>query len=169
MADAAEIWKQALPVVRTKVTGIGVWSALNSCVPLAYENDTLVLGLRARDNDLAGHLKMTQTKRVMDMEVSKVLRQSHGNPNHRGRYARRLGPRKKARRRSAAAAGAGGVQGSRRNHLANKLGRNLRTAQQALCCGHQQISSAKPSQVFDRRHPDCERRAEDSTSSGRSQ
>jgi hypothetical protein len=73
MADAAEIWKVALPVIRTKVAGIGVWSALNSCIPLAFEDDKLVLGLRARDNDLAGHLKMTQTKRIMDFEVSKAF------------------------------------------------------------------------------------------------
>jgi len=72
MADAASIWKQALPVIRTKVTGVGVWTALNACLPLAYEDDVLVLGLRGRDSDLAGHLKMVQTKRIMDFEVSRA-------------------------------------------------------------------------------------------------
>jgi hypothetical protein len=72
MADAASIWKVALPVIRTKVTGVGVWTALNACLPIAYEDDVLVVGLRGRDLDLAGHLKMVQTKRIMDIEVSKV-------------------------------------------------------------------------------------------------
>jgi hypothetical protein len=73
MADAAEIWKVALPVIRTKVTGVGVWSALNASIPLAFEDDVLVLGLRPRDGDLSGHLKMVQTKRIIDLEVSRVL------------------------------------------------------------------------------------------------
>ena len=73
MSEAIELWKQALPPIREKVTGVGVWAALNNAVPLVIENDTLILGLAAKDNDLAGHLRMTSTKRFMEMEVSRRL------------------------------------------------------------------------------------------------
>lgn len=69
--DAVAIWKEALPEIRNKVTGVGLWAALNASVPIALEDGVFVIGLSAKDADLAGHLKMPQTRRVMDAEVSR--------------------------------------------------------------------------------------------------
>jgi hypothetical protein len=71
MADAVEIWKEALPAVRNGVTGVGVWTALNAAVPIILEDDTFVLGLHSKDGDLSGHLRMPQTKRLIESEVTK--------------------------------------------------------------------------------------------------
>lgn len=71
MAEASEIWKEALPVVRSKVTGVGVWAALNSARAVALESGTFVLGLAAKDADLSGHLRIPQTKRLVELEVGK--------------------------------------------------------------------------------------------------
>ena len=71
--DAPSIWKQALPEVRNKVTGVGIWAALNSVVPITFENGILILGLAPKDLELMGHLKMPQTKRLMDAEVSRRI------------------------------------------------------------------------------------------------
>jgi len=67
------LWKQALPEVRNKVTGVGIWAALNSVVPITIEDGVLILGLAAKDLELMGHLKMTQSKRLMEAEVSRVV------------------------------------------------------------------------------------------------
>ncbi|HEY3782746.1 MAG TPA: hypothetical protein VGL56_16810 [Fimbriimonadaceae bacterium] len=72
MSEATEIWKQALPVIRSNVTGVGVWAALNSAVPIAIEDNTFVIGLAPKDGDLAGHLRMAQTKRFIDLELTRV-------------------------------------------------------------------------------------------------
>lgn len=66
MADLAEIWSEVLPEVRNAVTGVGVWSALNACKPLVLEDGVLVMGLPHRDSELAGHLRMAQTKRLIE-------------------------------------------------------------------------------------------------------
>lgn len=70
MAQVAEVWAEALPVVRNGVTGVGVWTALNSCVPLAIENGFIVLGLGSQEFELAGHLRIPQTKKLIESEVS---------------------------------------------------------------------------------------------------
>jgi len=71
--NAAEVWKDALPQVRNKVTGVGIWAALNSCVAITIENGVFVLGLSPKDADLMGHLKMPQTKRLMEAEVKRTM------------------------------------------------------------------------------------------------
>ena len=71
--DAPGVWKEALPEVRNKVTGKGIWAALNSAVPITIEGGVLVLGLPAKDTELMGHLKMAQTKRLMETEVSRRI------------------------------------------------------------------------------------------------
>lgn len=73
MPDAAETWKTVLPVVRSRVTGVGIWAALNAATPLIVEGDSFVLGLAPKDNDLAGHLRMPQTKRMIELELSRAL------------------------------------------------------------------------------------------------
>ena len=71
MAEVAEVWKAALPEIRQSVTGVGVWTALNSAVPLAFEGGVVVLGLRYEDNELAGHLKLPQIKRAVEVVIGK--------------------------------------------------------------------------------------------------
>jgi len=54
MADVAEIWAKSLPVIKQGVTGVGIWTALNTCKPLLVENGMFVLGLPHEDSELAG-------------------------------------------------------------------------------------------------------------------
>ena len=73
MTDVAETWKAALPQVINSVTGRGVWAALNAARPIAFENNVFVIGLPTQDNELAGHLRIASTKRIMEIEVSKIV------------------------------------------------------------------------------------------------
>jgi hypothetical protein len=72
MPDMAELWKETLPLVKQGVTGVGVWTALNACRPVVLEDNVLVLGLPHEDGELAGHLKMPQTARLIEQTASKV-------------------------------------------------------------------------------------------------
>lgn len=76
MADAATIWSESLPSIIQGVTGRGVWAALNAARPIALEEGTLVLGVPQTENELAGHLRMPNTQRLIEFTASKV----HGNP-----------------------------------------------------------------------------------------
>jgi hypothetical protein len=73
MADLAEAWKRALPEIKEAVTGVGVWTALNTTRPVALEDGSLVLGLPHGDNELAGHLKVMSTKRLIETFMGRVL------------------------------------------------------------------------------------------------
>ncbi len=73
MADGSDIWKQALPTIMQGVSGRGVWAALNAVRPIALEEDQLVIGVPQTDSELAGHLRLPQTKRIMELAVSKVM------------------------------------------------------------------------------------------------
>lgn len=75
MADVAQIWAEALPKIKNGVTGAGVWAALNAARPIAFEDGTLVLGVPAKDSELAGHLKVSATKRLIEATVSALLQQ----------------------------------------------------------------------------------------------
>jgi len=70
MADVAEIWAKVLPIVKQGVTGVGIWTALNTCKPLLYENGMFVLGLPHEDSELAGHLKLASTKRLIEQTLA---------------------------------------------------------------------------------------------------
>lgn len=70
MVDVAEVWAEALPAIKEGVTGVGVWTALNSAVPITLEEDTLVLGLPNRETELGGHLRLPQTRRIIEHEVT---------------------------------------------------------------------------------------------------
>jgi hypothetical protein len=72
MAEPADIWKQALPVIMKGVSGRGVWAALNAVRPIALEDDQLVIGVPMADGELAGHLRLQQTKRIMEVAVSQI-------------------------------------------------------------------------------------------------
>ena len=74
MSDLLRAWNDALPDIRESVTGVGVWTALNRCVPVALEEDILVLGLPHHESDLAGHLKLPHIKREIEKRMSSELR-----------------------------------------------------------------------------------------------
>jgi hypothetical protein len=73
MADMAEVWKQALPVIQNQVSGRGVWAALNAAVPVAFEEGVFVIGLPHQDSELSGHLKIPATSRLMEHIISRQL------------------------------------------------------------------------------------------------
>lgn len=73
MADVAQAWQQALPTIRNGVTGIGVWTALNSCTPIAIEDGVLVLGLPGNEAELIGHLRIPNTRKLIEAEVSRAV------------------------------------------------------------------------------------------------
>jgi len=70
--DAATLWQQTLPTVIQGVTGRGVWAALNAARPIALDNGTLVIGLPYEDTELAGHLKMAATQRIIEVTATQV-------------------------------------------------------------------------------------------------
>jgi hypothetical protein len=71
--DLEQIWAEELPEIRKGVTGVGIWSALNACKPVALEDGTLVVGLRPEDSELVGHLKLPQTRAVIERTISERL------------------------------------------------------------------------------------------------
>jgi hypothetical protein len=73
MADVAQVWSEALPTIRQGVTGVGVWTALNTATPIALEDGVFVIGLPGESGDLSGHLRLPSTKRLMDVTISKIL------------------------------------------------------------------------------------------------
>ncbi len=75
-ADAQGIWSEVLPEVRNGVTGVGVWQALNNTVAVASEGDFFVIGLPPELGDLAGHLRLPQTKTLIERLVGQKLGQS---------------------------------------------------------------------------------------------
>jgi hypothetical protein len=70
MAEVSELWEQVVPKVREGVTGIGVWTALKSCVPIALEDGIFVLGVPNGASELGGHLRMPMTSRLIETQVS---------------------------------------------------------------------------------------------------
>lgn len=73
MAEMAEVWKKALPTIQNQVSGRGVWAALNAAVPVAMEDGTLVVGLPHQDSELAGHLRIPATNRLLEHIISRQL------------------------------------------------------------------------------------------------
>lgn len=73
MADPGQVWQEALPDIRKGVTGVGVWAALNACKFVAWEDGQFVLGLEPRDTELAGHLRLPQTKRLIETELARRM------------------------------------------------------------------------------------------------
>lgn len=77
MADVKAIWAEVLPQVRDGVTGVGVWTALNKSVPITVEGTTFVLGIPHESSDLTGHLKLQQTRvlieRLMSQKIGETL------------------------------------------------------------------------------------------------
>lgn len=70
MAQVVELWEKIVPKVREGVTGIGVWTALKTCVPIAIEDGVIVLGIPSGGAELGGHLRMPQTARLIESLAS---------------------------------------------------------------------------------------------------
>lgn len=75
MPEIAEVWKEALPVVKNGVTGMGVWAALNAARPIAMEEGAFIVGLEARDLELAGHLRLPATRNLIEQTMTRLLSQ----------------------------------------------------------------------------------------------
>ena len=73
MAELTELWAKVLPEIRNGVTGVGVWTALNSAKPLAFEEGSFVLGIDQNTSELAGHLKMPQTRVLIEKMMGEQL------------------------------------------------------------------------------------------------
>lgn len=74
MADLAAIWSEVLPGIKDGVTGVGVWSALNAVQPLAVDDGVLVMGLPHGEAELAGHLKLALTRRLIEQAMAEKLK-----------------------------------------------------------------------------------------------
>src|SRR5579862_4542061 len=73
MPELAEVWNEALPVIRNGLTGVGIWTALNLAKPVALEEGTLVLGLPHSEMELSGHLRLPATRRMVELTVSEII------------------------------------------------------------------------------------------------
>ena len=73
MAEVTELWEKVIPTVRAGVTGIGVWTALKTAVPIAFEDGVFVLGIPHGRAELGGHLRMASTSRVIETTVSQTV------------------------------------------------------------------------------------------------
>ena len=71
MAEVADVWKAALPEIKNSVTGVGVWTALNQARALGLQDGTLFLGMPMGMNELAGHLRMSAHKRIIEQIIGK--------------------------------------------------------------------------------------------------
>ncbi len=76
MSDITTIWSEILPDVKNGVTGVGVWQALNQAKAVTLEDGTFVLGMPHDLSDLAGHLRLQQTKALIERMVSQKLGQT---------------------------------------------------------------------------------------------
>lgn len=75
MADLLQAWKSALPDIKESVTGVGVWAALNRCVPITMDEGVLILGLPHAEADLGGHLKMGHIRNQIERRMSDAIGQ----------------------------------------------------------------------------------------------
>lgn len=73
MPELAEVWNEALPTIKNGLTGVGIWTALNLAKPIALEDGTLVLGLPHSEMELAGHLRLPMTRRMIETTVGDIV------------------------------------------------------------------------------------------------
>jgi len=71
--DIYDAWNASLEDIKRKVTGVSVWTALNSAIPIVLEDDVFVLGFLPKDLDLLGYLKVPGTIRIMEEELGRRL------------------------------------------------------------------------------------------------
>lgn len=75
VAEIADVWKESLPQVLNGVTGRGVWAALNAARPVTMEEGVFVLGVPMGTGDLAGHLRVHATQRLIETTVASKMGQ----------------------------------------------------------------------------------------------
>lgn len=73
--DLIDAWNASLEEIKRRVTGVGVWTALNVAIPITVEDGQLVIGFRMQDQDLIGHLKTPGTQRIIEEEMGRRLKQ----------------------------------------------------------------------------------------------
>ncbi|MCW5946572.1 MAG: hypothetical protein KIT74_06030 [Fimbriimonadales bacterium] len=73
--DIYDAWNASLEDIKNRVTGVGVWTALNVAIPITVEDGQLVIGFRQQDQDLIGHLKTPGTQRIIEEEMQKRLKE----------------------------------------------------------------------------------------------
>lgn len=71
--DIYDAWNASLEDIKRKVTGVSVWTALNSAIPVALEGDVYVLGFLPKDLDLISYLRVPGTIRIMEDEIGRRL------------------------------------------------------------------------------------------------
>lgn len=76
MPNIAEVWQGALPEIRDRVTGVGLWTALNACHVIVHEDSVLVIGLPHSENELAGHLRLPAARKAIEEVMTKALSES---------------------------------------------------------------------------------------------
>lgn len=76
MAEIADVWKAALPEIKNSVTGVGVWTALNQARAMELRDGVLFLGMPVGMNELAGHLRMSNHKRLIEQIMGKHVGQA---------------------------------------------------------------------------------------------
>lgn len=73
MADVVQVWAEVLPEIRNGVTGVGIWTALNAARPVVFEDGSFVLGVPHEETELAGHLKLPQTRLLIEKTMADRL------------------------------------------------------------------------------------------------
>ncbi len=73
MLDIAEVWKASLPKIRDSVTGVGLWTALNACRPIALEDGVLVIGVKQGESEMIGHLRLPAARSAIETVVGAAV------------------------------------------------------------------------------------------------
>lgn len=66
MQDVTSVWAEIMPQVKNAVTGVGLWTALNQSKAITYEDGQFVIGIPHESSDLGGHLRMQQTRTLIE-------------------------------------------------------------------------------------------------------
>lgn len=71
--DFYDAWNASLEEIKKKVTGVGVWTALNIAVPVTLEDDVFVIGIPEKESELRGHLQISGNQRIVEQELGKRI------------------------------------------------------------------------------------------------
>ncbi len=67
-----DLWAKTVDLAKDRVNNRSFWEALEQAVPITVEDDTLVVGLNARQFNLAGHLTSADHKNAVEKVASQV-------------------------------------------------------------------------------------------------
>jgi hypothetical protein len=68
-----QIWSRIAGEAKNRVTNRSFWETIEKTVPLAMEDDTLIIGLNVRDFNLAGHLTSADHRNALDRCASEIV------------------------------------------------------------------------------------------------